>query len=118
MGGQSMGRGAALAARHAVARLLAAIAPRRGRDDSFRLLFTCHPQPMWVYDLETLRFLEVNDAALARYGYTRSQFLAMGLADIRSHEDVALLEQLVSVPREPLECHAPVRHRSATGQVL
>ena len=35
----------------------------------YRLMFQNNPHPMWVYDLETLMFLEVNDAAIAHYGY-------------------------------------------------
>jgi PAS domain-containing protein len=46
-------------------------------DASFLLLFTNNPQPMWVYDLQTLQFLEVNDAAISHYGYSRHEFLAM-----------------------------------------
>lgn len=49
--------------------------------------FVSHPDPMWVYDLETLRFLAVNNAAIAKYGYTRAEFLAMTIADIRPPED-------------------------------
>jgi diguanylate cyclase (GGDEF)-like protein/PAS domain S-box-containing protein len=56
-------------------------------EESFRLLFSANPQPMWVYDAETLRFVEVNDAAVAHYGYTREQFLAMTIADIRPAEE-------------------------------
>src|SRR6202021_1485331 len=53
------------------------------RDAKFRLLFAHNPLPMWVYDLETLRFLEVNDAAIAHYGYSREEFLGLNLSDIR-----------------------------------
>jgi len=62
-------------------------------DESFRLLFTNNPQPMWVFDLETLRFLEVNNAAIARYGYSREEFLAREVADIRPPADVPRLLQ-------------------------
>src|SRR5262249_34365906 len=66
----------------------------REREASFRLLFANNPLPMWVYDLETLAFLEVNQAAVAHYGYRRSEFLEMRITDIRPPEDVpALLEQ-------------------------
>lgn len=41
---------------------------------------------MWVYDTETLRFLAVNDAAIRRYGYTRDEFLARALTDLRPDE--------------------------------
>jgi len=43
---------------------------------------------MWIYERETLAFLEVNDAALRRYGYSRKEFLDMTLRDIRPAEDV------------------------------
>jgi PAS domain S-box-containing protein len=63
--------------------------------DRYRILFEANPQPMWVYDLETLIFLEVNDAAVSHYGYTRDEFLAMTIKDIRPQEAVpAFLENL------------------------
>ena len=51
------------------------------KDAKFRLLFQDNPLPMWVYDGETLRFLEVNEAAVAHYGYSREEFLNMTVAD-------------------------------------
>ena len=42
-------------------------------DASFRLLFAANPLPMWLYDAESLQFLEVNDAAVSQYGYTREE---------------------------------------------
>jgi PAS domain S-box-containing protein len=57
------------------------------REESFRLLFESNPVPMWVYDLETLRFLAVNEATVRHYGYGREQFARMTLLDIRPAED-------------------------------
>ncbi len=57
-------------------------------ESGFRLLFAANPLPMWVYDVGTLRFVEVNDAAVAQYGYTRAEFLAMSVSEIRPDEDV------------------------------
>ena len=54
----------------------------------YRLLFDGNPLPMWVFDRETLRFLAVNDAAIAHYGFSREEFLAMGIADIRPPEEM------------------------------
>jgi PAS domain S-box-containing protein len=54
-------------------------------------LFKKNPYPMWVYDLNTLRFLTVNDAAMALYGYTEAEFLSMKISDIRPLEDVPAL---------------------------
>jgi diguanylate cyclase (GGDEF)-like protein/PAS domain S-box-containing protein len=63
------------------------ITERRRAEASFRLLFDNNPVPMWVYDRETLRFLAVNDAAVAHYGYSREQFVSLTLLDIRPTED-------------------------------
>ncbi|MBK8662666.1 MAG: PAS domain S-box protein [Ignavibacteriales bacterium] len=60
-------------------------------EEIYLRMFKDNPQPMWVYDLETLRFLEVNNAAINDYGYSREEFLSMTLADIRPKEDVRLL---------------------------
>ena len=56
---------------------------------NYRLLFDDNPQPMWVYDLDTLAFLAVNDAAVYRYGYTRAEFLCMTIKDLRPPADSA-----------------------------
>src|SRR5260370_41504121 len=50
---------------------------------NYRQLFDGHPQPMWLYDVNTLAFLEVNGAAVDRYGYSRDELLAMTIKDIR-----------------------------------
>ena len=52
------------------------------REASFRLLFDNNPMPMWVFDIETTRFLGVNDAAVQHYGYTSAKFLSMKLQEI------------------------------------
>ncbi len=45
----------------------------------YRFLFVQNPQPMWIVDLRSLRFLAANKAALAEYGFTEQEFLAMGV---------------------------------------
>ncbi|CAN5632291.1 hypothetical protein BH09PLA1_BH09PLA1_06360 [soil metagenome] len=60
-----------------------------------RVLFEENFQPAWIYDLKTLAFLDVNPAAIERYGYSREEFLGMTLKDIRPPEDVpALLDRI------------------------
>lgn len=59
----------------------------------YRSLFANNPHPMWVYDVETLRFLDVNAAAVAKYGYSLEEFLSMTLRDIRPSEDIPRLEK-------------------------
>jgi PAS domain S-box-containing protein len=58
----------------------------RDSERQYRLLFHGNPNPMWVFDLETRGFLEVNGAAIQQYGYTRGEFLAMTIADIHPPE--------------------------------
>ena len=65
-------------------------------EPTFQLLFARNPLPMWVYDVETLAFLEVNDAAVRQYGYSRDEFLAMRISDIRPPEDASRLERNVA----------------------
>ena len=60
------------------------IDPHAGR---YRMLFEASPLPMWVLDDETVRFVAVNDAALRLYGYTREEFLAMALGDLRRPDE-------------------------------
>ena len=60
-------------------------------EQRYRMLFERNPLPMWVYDVETLGFLAVNDAAVRHYGYSREEFLAMTITDIRPPEDVPAL---------------------------
>ena len=67
-------------------------------EQRYRLLFERHPLPMWVYDAQTLRFLAVNDAAVRHYGYSREEFLAMAITDIRPAEEVQQL--LASIEQE------------------
>lgn len=57
------------------------------REESFRLLFDDNPIPMWLVDVETQKFLSVNNAAVEQYGYSRQQFLAMTTVDIRPADD-------------------------------
>ncbi len=57
------------------------------REASFRMLFENNPMPMWVYDAETLAFLEVNTAALAQYGWSRDAFLQRRVSDTDSTDD-------------------------------
>jgi PAS domain S-box-containing protein len=61
----------------------AQLAEQQDLEKQYRDLFVDNPHPMWVYELETLRFLAVNDTALRRYGYSREEFLRMTLLDIR-----------------------------------
>ena len=85
---------------------------------SFRLLFENNPLPTWVFDLETLRFMQVNDAAVQNYGYSREEFLGMQITDIRPPEDVADLTEFLK--SDPFEGKTPGqwRHRLKDGAII
>lgn len=51
--------------------------------DAYKALFNDNPQPMWIYDTATLQFLDVNDAAVTQYGYSKKDFLQMTVAEMR-----------------------------------
>lgn len=55
---------------------------------AYMKIFKENPQPMWIYDLTNFCFLEVNEAAIKKYGYTHEQFLKMSILDIRPEEEV------------------------------
>ncbi len=57
----------------------------------YRYMFHNNPQPMWIYDVETLAFLEVNEAALNYYGYSQEEFLSMTLRDIHPESEIKKL---------------------------
>ncbi len=81
--GESLGRSLRYAVeRHRLGAMLAE------RENDYRTLFDASPMPMWVYDPESLRILEVNDAAVLQYGYARDKFLALRVTDLHSAEDV------------------------------
>ncbi len=84
---------------------------------NYRSLFEGHPQPMWVYDVHTLAFLRVNDAAIASYGYSRDEFLAMTIKDIRRREDVPKFLQLIAHP-PPFDKSGPWTHVMKDGSTL
>jgi two-component system, cell cycle sensor histidine kinase and response regulator CckA len=86
---------------------------------SFRLLFDHNPLPMWVYDAETFRFLEVNAAAIAHYGYSRDEFLQMRIVDIRPAEHVErLYEAIKDLATRDLRRAGVWRHRVKDGRLI
>jgi PAS domain S-box-containing protein len=83
------------------------------------LLFATIPHAAYVYDLETLDFLEVNDAAIERYGYTREEFLNMKITQIWPPEDVpAVKADLKRRTRSPRAFAGQWKHRTRDGRIL
>ena len=90
----------------------------RAGEVNYRMLFEANPHPMWFYDLDSLAFLAVNDAALARYGYSREEFLAMTISDIRPPEDIDKLQKNIASVTNGFDRAGIWNHRTRDGRLL
>src|SRR5215813_4004119 len=90
----------------------------KASEERYRLLFECTPQPIWVYDEETLKFLAVNEAAIRTYGYSREEFQSLTIKDVRPIEDVPALLIKTSAGVEGPVLTSPWRHKKKDGSVI
>ena len=90
----------------------------RESEEQYRLLFQSNPHAMWVYDLETLRFLAVNDAAVEQYGYSREEFLNMTLAQIRPPEEMPRLHDYLALGSPGFDRAGEWRHQKKNGAII
>ncbi|EEF60910.1 PAS domain S-box protein [Pedosphaera parvula] len=84
----------------------------------YLLLFDRNPSPLIVYDIETLRVLAANEAAIHHYGYSREEFLAMTLKDYRPPEDVPFLVKKMQTMGDGLQLLGPFRHLKKDGSII
>jgi PAS domain S-box-containing protein len=87
-------------------------------EKKYRYLFDNNPQSMWIYDLDTLAFLEVNSAAVQIYGYTKEEFLKMTLKEIRPPEDVKDLLEDVAATSKLINSAGEWRHLKKSGELI
>ncbi|HCY41875.1 MAG TPA: hypothetical protein DHV48_11045 [Prolixibacteraceae bacterium] len=87
-------------------------------ESKYRHLFENNPAPMWIYDLETLSFLEVNEAAINHYGFSRGEFLNMTIKDIRPVEDIGQLIRDVDTTTEMFNRAGTWRHKKKNGEII
>jgi PAS domain S-box-containing protein len=86
--------------------------------ERYRNLFESNPHPMWVYDLETLAFLMVNDSAIQNYGYSRDEFLGMTIKDIRPKEDLPALMENIKTSQKIFQSSRGWRHIKKDGSII
>ena len=87
----------------------------RRSEKQYRLLFQGNPNPMWVFDLEKLQILEVNEAAVQQYGFSREEFLRMTITDLR----VKVRDPQHTPPAKDAEAKGLVwQHRRKNGSVM
>jgi PAS domain S-box-containing protein len=88
-------------------------------EEKYRKIFDLSPLPIWIYDLDSLCILEVNEAAVKHYGYSRREFLSMTILDVRPPEDTGALIDLLDGIEENRE--KPVnywRHVKKNGEII
>jgi PAS domain S-box-containing protein len=81
-------------------------------------LFQLSPLPKLVFDLETLQFLDVNEAAISQYGYSREEFLQLTIKQLRPPRDAPLMGEILTELREPFMAtiqHA-ITHQKKSGE--
>ena len=85
------------------------------RGKMFDILIQKNPEPIFIYDKENLRFLEVNDAAVKLYGYSKDEFLQMDLTDLYAPEDIQTLLDSFGDEASESRFSKPFRHRKKDG---
>jgi PAS domain S-box-containing protein len=87
-------------------------------DQPFYELFARNPLAMYVVDLDTLRFIAVNDAMVRQYGYDRDELLTMDLTQIRPPEDVAAIRAKAASVPQGFDDAGIWRHRTKAGSTI
>jgi PAS domain S-box-containing protein len=87
-------------------------------DRQYRLMYEGSPLPKWIYELETLKFVSVNEAAIDWYGYSREQFLSMTILDIRPPEDKQKVIESIKTVSSNLKHSGTWTHYKANGTII
>ena len=90
----------------------------RQSEQRYHLLFDSNPHPVWVYDLQTLAILAVNQSAIRNYGYSREEFLSLTIKDIRPPEDVPALVADTEKAPPYAETASVWKHRKRDGTLI
>lgn len=89
------------------------------RQKSFNVLFLNHPHPILIIDCHTLKFLDVNNAAVIHYGYSQEEFLQMRMTDLLLPEDVPILqEHFAQKHQDNINCSREWKHRCKDGRII
>lgn len=87
--------------------------------EKYRNLFDLSPIPQWVYDIETFRFLDVNEAAIRHYGFKKAEFLSMTIHAITPPDDLICLEDILATKvKERLFSQGKIRNLKKSGEII
>ncbi|MCC5838732.1 MAG: PAS domain S-box protein [Opitutales bacterium] len=87
-------------------------------EQRYRLLFESNPLPMLIIARETLRVIEVNEAAMAHYGYSRAEFLDLTITDLRPAEDAPAFREVVKIQSDAVKHLGVWRHLRRDGSLI
>ncbi|MCK9420419.1 MAG: response regulator [Nitrospirae bacterium] len=90
----------------------------RESEERYRLLFDSNPIPSMAYDLQTLKFVAVNEAALAHYGYTYEEFLSLNVSDVYTPEEMPALLSILSKIDQGEKQRGVWKHRLKNGSLI
>jgi len=86
-------------------------------EQRYRALFEAHPLPLWLYEPGSLRIVDVNPAAVEKYGWSREELLGMTLRELRDPAEIPSLESALTDP-DAVRKARPWRHRTKAGEEL
>ncbi|MCX6639911.1 MAG: PAS domain S-box protein [bacterium] len=87
-------------------------------EEQYRLMFTANPYPLFICDMDTLQFVEVNDAAVDQYGYSRAEFSSMTLKDIRPDSEIPRMKTIVAQAHRGINKLGVLCHRKKDGTII
>lgn len=87
-------------------------------ETKYKSMFLNYPQPMWVYDTKSLTFLEVNNAAISKYGYSEEELIGSSISMIRPEEDFAKILEHHKMPHNKLYNAGIWRHKKKNGEII
>lgn len=87
-------------------------------EEQYHFLFEENPQPMWVFDRDSLQFLAVNNAAIRHYGFSREELMALTARNIRPAQDISAFIEDVAKTSSGVEPRGVWRHYKKDGTVV
>ncbi len=90
----------------------------RESEERYRHIFENNPEPMWIFELETHEFLEVNEAAIRKYGYSREEFLNMTINDIRPPSERSKLNNILQKKEDMSDPETEWIHQKKNGELM
>ncbi len=84
----------------------------------YKELFESNPNPMLIYDADTLKFIDVNKIAIYLYEFSKEEFLSMTVKDLRPEEDVPILIDILSNNKKDVRETYKTRHKKKNGTII